>query len=388
MKKITTILLGCFIVLASMAQTTYYVKTDGNDANNGTSWATAFATISKAITTAVKNDEIRIKEGTYISTGSYIIDKTLTIKGGYGADEAQNYNNKTVLDGNNSHKIIQVKAPITGGPAVVTLDGLVFKNASFAGNSYGGAVEYVKATGTVSNCTFTNNTASAMGGGALAFVNSTTKNTVANCRFDGNSGKSGGAIYCGTQTVVDIVNCTIANNTCDTGIGGGICSNGVLNLKNSILWGNKKGTDTDQIKGNGKFNLEHNVIQDGVWLDYIQPNLQSNMVLQQNSNFTISGKSTPSGQIKVQCSWEAEAVVHTTTVSASGLWSITVQTPAGSFDSRTITVEGKQKTVFDNILVGEVWLCSGQSNMLFRVKDVDNGAAEVVAADAYPISDY
>ena len=148
--------------------------------------------------------------------------------------------------------------------------------------------------------------------------------------------------------------------------------------------GNKKGTDTDQIKGNGKFNLEHNVIQEGVWLDYIQPNLQSNMVLQQNSNFTISGKSTPNTQIKVQCSWETATEFHTTTVSAKGLWSITVQTPSGSFDSRTITVEGKQKAVFDNILVGEVWLCSGQSNMLFRVKDVDNGAAEVVASDAYP----
>ncbi len=384
MRKITILLLGCFIALTSIAQTIYYVKTDGSDASNGTSWSSAFATINKAISTAVKNDEIRIKEGTYTSTSSYIIDKTLTVKGGYGEDENQNYKNKTILDGNNTFKIIQVKAPVTGGPAVVNLDGLVFKNASNAGNSYGGAVEYNKATGTVSNCTFTNNAATSFGGGALAFVNSTTLNTVANCRFDGNNGKSGGAIYSGTQTMVDVINCTITKNTCATGIGGGICSNGVLNLKNSVIWENKKGTDLDQIKGNGKFTLEHNIIQDGVWLDYVQPNLQSNMVLQQNSPFTISGKSTPNGQIKVQCSWEADTEVHTTTVSASGVWSITVQTPAGSFDSRIISVEGKQKNVFTNILVGEVWLCSGQSNMLFRVKDVDNAATELQSADNYP----
>lgn len=384
MKKATLLLINILFVLSSMAQTIYYVKTDGNDTNDGKSWTNGFATLTKAISTATKGDEIRIKEGTYNSIASYVIDKTLVIKGSFGVDGNQDYSKKTILDGNNSFKIMQIKSPITSGPAVVTLDGLVFKNASFAGNSYGGAVEYVKATGTVSNCTFTNNAASSTGGGALAFVNSTTKNTVANCLFDGNSGKSGGAIYCGTQTIVDIVNCTIANNTCDAGVGGGICSNGILNLKNSILWGNKKGTDTDQIKGNGKFNLEHNVIQDGVWLDYIQPNLQSNMVLQQNSNFTISGKSTPNGQIRVQCSWEAETVVHTTSVSANGLWSITVQTPTGSFDSRTISVEGKQKNVFTNILVGEVWLCSGQSNMLFRVKDVDNAATELQSADNYP----
>ena len=384
MKRAKLLLIYILFVLTAMAQTIYFVKTDGSDTNDGKSWANGFATLNKALSTTVKADEIRMQEGIYNSTASYVIDKTLTIKGGYGIDGVQNYTKKTILDGKNTYKIIQIKSPLTGGPATIVLDGIVFNNGFFNGISFGGAVEYVKATGTVSNCTFTNNVSTSTGGGGLAFVNSTKKNTVVNCRFDGNSGKNGGAIYCGTGTVVDVVSCTIANNSCADGVGGGICSNGVLNLKNSLVWGNKKGINADQIKGNGKFNLEHNIIQDGVWIDYIHPNLQSNMVLQQNSNFTISGKGTPNGQIKVQCSWEAVDKFYATTIANNGQWSIIVQTPAGSFDSRTISVEGKQKIVFSNILVGEVWLCSGQSNMLFRVKDVENGATEVVNADSYP----
>ena len=47
----------------------------------------------------------------------------------------------------------------------------------------------------------------------------------------------------------------------------------------------------------------------------------------------------------------------------------------------TLTVTGPQTVTLTNILVGDVWLCSGQSNMSYIVRDALNGPAEVAAAD-------
>ena len=115
----------------------------------------------------------------------------------------------------------------------------------------------------------------------------------------------------------------------------------------------------------------------------VDSQLQSNMVLQQNSKFTISGKGTPDEKIRINCSWDKD-INYIVNVSDKGSWYKEVQTPSASFDKRIIIVKGKTEVVFSNILIGEVWICSGQSNMLFRVKDVINGDAEVFHANDYP----
>ncbi|MDR1683510.1 MAG: sialate O-acetylesterase, partial [Candidatus Symbiothrix sp.] len=106
----------------------------------------------------------------------------------------------------------------------------------------------------------------------------------------------------------------------------------------------------------------------------VDANLQSNMVLQQNARFKVSGAGTPSEQIRVQTSWEN--IPHDVTVDAESRWNVDLNIPSATNTPQTIKVQGKTTAVFDNILIGEVWLCSGQSNMRWSLKDCENGAEE------------
>jgi len=262
MKKLFTLFIAGLFCISAMSQTIYYVKTDGSDTNDGLSWSGAFATLTKAISMSVKDDEIRVGAGTFISTATYTITMSLTIKGGFNVSTGiQDYSNKTVLNGNNTYRIMRSYWLTYGHVPEVKLDGFVFKNANSAG--YSGAAVFDKCNGIITNCAFINNSSPSYGGGGMAFTNCTTKSTIVNCLFSGNSGKDGGAIFAGTNEVLDIINCTIAQNSCTTGSGGGIYSTATINLMNTIIWGNKKGTNDDQIYGSGTNNLNHNIVQGG-----------------------------------------------------------------------------------------------------------------------------
>ena len=94
------------------------------------------------------------------------------------------------------------------------------------------------------------------------------------------------------------------------------------------------------------------------------------MVLQQNSNVTFRGTAVPGSRITVKAGWIAKK--STVTTDAQGRWFSTVQTPAfGGPYSVTFTGDGvkeKSSVTLKDILVGEVWLCSGQSNMEMPVR--------------------
>ena len=67
--RVLTLLVCLLYGLGALSQTTYYVKTTGNDAGNGTSWASAFKTLQKALATAgTTGDRIWIAKGTYYPT--------------------------------------------------------------------------------------------------------------------------------------------------------------------------------------------------------------------------------------------------------------------------------------------------------------------------------
>lgn len=85
-----------------------------------------------------------------------------------------------------------------------------------------------------------------------------------------------------------------------------------------------------------------------------------NMVLQQQSDVKIWGWSKPNASIDVKASWGAKG---TTISDNQGNWVLTIATPASSFTQYTITVSDGEPVTINNVLVGEVWLCSGQSNM-------------------------
>lgn len=86
----------------------------------------------------------------------------------------------------------------------------------------------------------------------------------------------------------------------------------------------------------------------------------NNMVLQQQSQAAIWGWATAGKTINIQTSWNHKK--YTTAVGADGKWKIKVATPkfGGPYQ---IHISDGEELVLDNILIGDVWLCSGQSNM-------------------------
>ena len=85
-----------------------------------------------------------------------------------------------------------------------------------------------------------------------------------------------------------------------------------------------------------------------------------NMVIQQNSQLTLPGKAKAGKQVTVKVSWNHEK--YTAKASADGHFSIEVPTPPAGGPYQ-ITVSDGEKLVLNNVLSGEVWICSGQSNM-------------------------
>lgn len=107
----------------------------------------------------------------------------------------------------------------------------------------------------------------------------------------------------------------------------------------------------------------------------------SNMVLQQNGYAPIWGWADPKEEVSVQASW---ATGPTKTVAdATGKWMVRLKTPpANELKSPgKIVIKGKNTIVCDNVVLGEVWLCSGQSNMEWPVAASMNAPAEIAAAN-------
>jgi sialate O-acetylesterase len=86
----------------------------------------------------------------------------------------------------------------------------------------------------------------------------------------------------------------------------------------------------------------------------------SHMVLQQNDKVTIWGWSDADEKIKLKAGWDT--TTYTTVGSSAAKWSIQIKTPAAGGPYQ-ITIEGRDKVVLEDVLIGEVWVCSGQSNM-------------------------
>lgn len=86
------------------------------------------------------------------------------------------------------------------------------------------------------------------------------------------------------------------------------------------------------------------------------------MVLQQNTEAKIWGMASADARITVIPSWSGRA--YKVKADATGKWEVMIQTPAGSYNAYDITVKGDGSSfIIKDVLVGEVWLASGQSNM-------------------------
>ena len=85
-----------------------------------------------------------------------------------------------------------------------------------------------------------------------------------------------------------------------------------------------------------------------------------NMVLQQQSEVTFSGTATSGKRVQATASWNNKKIQ--TNVDAKGEWKLSLQTPVAG-GPYSITFSDGEDLTLQNILIGEVWFCSGQSNM-------------------------
>lgn len=103
-----------------------------------------------------------------------------------------------------------------------------------------------------------------------------------------------------------------------------------------------------------------------------------NMVLQQQAEAAIWGWADAGERVTVRGSWGAQAAKAT--ADATGKWKTTLKTPAAG-GPHTVTIEGKNTVTLHNVLIGEVWVGSGQSNMEWEVRQADNARQETRRAN-------
>jgi sialate O-acetylesterase len=119
---------------------------------------------------------------------------------------------------------------------------------------------------------------------------------------------------------------------------------------------------------------------------------QSNMVVQQDKPFTIWGKATAGNKIFIKPDWSDETL--SVVAGSDNTWRGAIKVPKavpGDFKPHTLTISVSDTTVtLGNLLIGDVWLASGQSNMQYGLqgeKGKDNGVynyeTEIAAAN-YP----
>lgn len=103
--------------------------------------------------------------------------------------------------------------------------------------------------------------------------------------------------------------------------------------------------------------------------------LSSNMVLQQQSVVRLWGWADPGEGVFITTSWSGKT--DSVWGSRGATWELLVQAPVAG-GPYTITFKGRNEIVLNNILIGEVWVCSGQSNMEWSsVNGVEGMAADL-----------
>ena len=91
-----------------------------------------------------------------------------------------------------------------------------------------------------------------------------------------------------------------------------------------------------------------------------------NMMLQQQSSAPIWGWADKNQSLKIQTSWDSKS--YEVKADKDGKWKIAVQTPAAGGPFEIKVSDNTETKTIKNILIGEVWLCSGQSNMEMPLK--------------------
>ena len=106
----------------------------------------------------------------------------------------------------------------------------------------------------------------------------------------------------------------------------------------------------------------------------------NSMVLQQEKEIRIWGWADSGEKIEVSLAAASASVI----ADSEGKWAATLPAMKANKAAQTLSVSGSNTITLKDVLIGEVWLCSGQSNMEWAVRSSSDSANEIAAAD-YPM---
>ncbi len=226
------------------------VRAGAPGAKDGSDWFNAYVFLQNALDVAMSGDEIWVAVGTYHPddgakvavgnrTATFQLKNGVAVYGGFVGTETMLSQrdpaaNETTLSGDlldndvgfaNSNENSFHVTTGSGTDATAVLDGFTITG----GNTFGAATDFdgggmfnVSGSPTVSNCTFSGNSAYTGHGGGMS--NSDSSPTVSNCTFSGNTTivGSGGGMY-NTSSGPTVSNCTFSGNTANQ-IGGGMAT--------------------------------------------------------------------------------------------------------------------------------------------------------------------
>ena len=101
------------------------------------------------------------------------------------------------------------------------------------------------------------------------------------------------------------------------------------------------------------------------------------MVLQQDLTVPVWGTAEPGESVTVTVGGKSA----NTTAGKDGKWQVKLPSLADNGQPATMTVAGKNTLTFQDVLIGEVWVCSGQSNMAFPLRNAHNSQTELPKAN-------
>ena len=105
--------------------------------------------------------------------------------------------------------------------------------------------------------------------------------------------------------------------------------------------------------------------------------ISDGMVLQQQQANPIWGWDTPGAAVTVTFAGQTQRA----TAGADGRWTVRLAPLAASAENRALTITGSSQRTLKDVLVGEVWMCSGQSNMQWSLSQSYHGDLEALATD-------
>lgn len=105
---------------------------------------------------------------------------------------------------------------------------------------------------------------------------------------------------------------------------------------------------------------------------------QANMVLQRDKPLNVWGWAEPGEKVSVSFAGQTADA----TAAADRSWNVTLEAVPASGTPQAMTIKGSRETLeLENILVGDVWVLGGQSNMEFPLSRIENGSLEIVSAN-------